>query len=426
MSGRLSKVKLLIFSLFIPTVVSFQLASLRLSPYRIVLLLTFITAVTAVIGGRCLGKDKSDFYIFLYAIWCVLSFKVNHDMSIAIESGGVWILESLGPYCLVRYSLITLESIESVIKLLLKCITLMMLITVPESLFGFNWALKLIYPIMGHGNFVNIGERSGFTRAFGVFDHAIINGVISSSLYGVAWFFVVKGKAKKTLLIILAALTSMSSGAVASLMTQSMIIVWEISTRNMKKRWAKLAFLIFLGYLAIDLISNRSGIKVIISYLTFSPATAYWRIVIWDNGIENVYANPFFGLGLNDWVRPSWMHSGSMDNFWLVIMVRHGFVGFGFLVLCIWKIAKGLMYLKTAEKRINLMRRAWLTGLAGLIISACTVHFWNQAYIYFMFYLGLGAALLKVSENHESIRQRETDDKINYHSSKLEYTKNDR
>jgi len=398
MSKLTIKIKLLIYSIFIPTATAFQVGSLWLSPYRMILILTFIPSFTAVVGGRCLGKNKADFYLILYAVWSVLSLGVNNDISIAIESGGVLVLETLGAYCLVRYTLQSLGAIEATFKLLIKCIILMLLVTIPEMLFGFNWALNLIYLIKGAGRFVNTGERLGLTRAYGTFDHAIINGVVSASLYGVAWFYVLKRKGKTAVLIALAAITSMSSGAVASLMTQTMVIVWENKTRNIKKRWLKLAYLILLAYFLIDLVSNRSGLKVIISYLTFSPATAYWRLVIWDNGIDNAIANPFFGIGLNDWVRPSWMSSGSMDNFWLVTMVKYGFVGFGFLVTCIYIIASGLMNIKTADIRINRMRRAWLTGLLGLIISACTVHYWNQAYIYFMFYLGLGAALLNVAK----------------------------
>jgi len=400
MKKKYGKLKHLIFFMILPTIISIKLGSLRLTPCRIILIINFIQACSKVYSGKCNGKDKVDICMMIFSLWCLISFYINHGMETAIESGGVLVLETVTPFLMARMLLISRVDFEIIVNLLKKIVIFSLVILIPESITGINFFGKVVYPMMGSSYVNSIDQRYGFTRARGSFDHPIISGVFCSAMIGFAWFSVKKNKIRNTVLMVIATVTSLSSGAIASIMTQFLIIGWEIFSRKMRKRWAKLIFLIVFSYFAIDLISNRSGIKVIISYLTFSPATAYWRTIIWDYGIITAQNNPFFGIGFHDWDRPSWMHSGSMDNFFLVIMVRHGFPAFGFLAFSIYSIARRLLLLNIIDENLKNIRRGWLTGLVGLCISACTVHYWNQAYIFFMFYLGFGLALLKLTESN--------------------------
>jgi len=388
--------------MILPTVISITVGGLRLTPGRIFLILNFFPSVRNVLAGRDSGKDKVDIVIIVFSLWCFFSFWINHGFGVALETGGVLILETVTPYMVARHLLVDTKSFDLLVSRIMLIIKFMLFILLFESITSINLVAKIIHPMMGVSYHDGIGERLGFTRARGTFDHPIISGIFCSSMIGMAWFYDKRKRIKVTFTVFLASITSLSSGAIAAILVQGMVIVWEKYSRNKNKRWRLLLTLIVLTYVVIDLISNRSGLQVILSYLTFSPATAYWRTLIWDYGILNAYDNPFFGLGLHDWVRPRWMHSGSMDNFFLVIMVRHGFPAFGLLAYSILSITFRLLYLKSVDKRMNDLRRGWLTGLVGLCISACTVHYWNQAYIYFIFYLGFGAALLKyIEKNNE-------------------------
>ena len=71
---------------------------------------------------------------------------------------------------------------------------------------------------------------------------------------------------------------------------------------------------------------------MLITYLTFNSGTAYWRLHIWNFGSAEVWRNPLFGIGLNDWARPSWMWTASVDNFWLLTAMRYGIPAFLLLV----------------------------------------------------------------------------------------------
>jgi hypothetical protein len=77
-----------------------------------------------------------------------------------------------------------------------------------------------------------------------------------------------------------------------------------------------------------------------------------------------------------------------MDNFWLVNAVRYGVPGFLLLATVTLTLCRA-----NAKHRESVLGGGWVIGVSGLIVSGCTVHFWNQAYVFFMFYLGLGAAI---------------------------------
>jgi hypothetical protein len=143
----------------------------------------------------------------------------------------------------------------------------------------------------------------------------------------------------------------------------------------------------------------------LLSLIVFSPNTAYNRYYIWIYGTDNVADNPFFGIGLNDWVRPRYM-GDSIDNYWLVIMMRYGLPALISYIVAIWLVCRPLFRFRVRDKRLTAIRRGWLCGLAGLCVSAGTVHYWNAAYIYFNFYLGLGLAIapiLKAAARRESL-----------------------
>ena len=114
--------------------------------------------------------------------------------------------------------------------------------------------------------------------------------------------------------------------------------------------------------------------------------------------MENVMGSPIFGIGLNDWVRPSWMHSGSFDNFWLLQAMRYGIPSFVFLALgiaaSIWSItrAQGLSF---GQKQC---RTAYMVALTGLLFTLATVHVWGSTSVFFMFYIGAGVWIAQAGD----------------------------
>jgi hypothetical protein len=143
-------------------------------------------------------------------------------------------------------------------------------------------------------------------------------------------------------------------------------------------------------WFAVSLASNRSPVKVFISYLTFSPGSAYNRILIWDYGTAEVGRHPLFGIGFGDWLRPAWM-SDSMDNFWLLTAVRYGLPALVFLVAAITTLALRQARTNANDAELNRHRMAWLAITIGIAVSGITVHLWNAVFAYFFFLIGTGA-----------------------------------
>ena len=180
---------------------------------------------------------------------------------------------------------------------------------------------------------------------------------------------------------------ALSSGPFLLGMLQFGMIAWEKITRA---KWKLLTVLAILAFIVVDLLSNRTPFEVLISYGTFNQGTAYNRVHIWNYGMQNVMSSPIFGIGLNDWFRPFWMHSGSFDNFWLLQAMRYGIPAFAFLALgiaaSIWSItrAQGLSFGE------NQCRTGYMVSLTGLLFALATVHVWGPTSVFFMFYIGAG------------------------------------
>lgn len=186
---------------------------------------------------------------------------------------------------------------------------------------------------------------------------------------------------------------SLSSGAILALLLQMGMMAWTIVFRRVRARWWILVGLFVLAYVVIDILSDRTPIRVFMNYATFSAHNAYWRGLIFDWGMVNVWGSPILGIGMNDWVRPEFMEPvSSIDNFWLLMAMRYGIPGFlllvvGYGITILRIMARGL----ARDSRLIQIRRAWVFTFLGLSFTLCTVHVWTNLYsfVFFMFSAGI-------------------------------------
>jgi hypothetical protein len=104
-----------------------------------------------------------------------------------------------------------------------------------------------------------------------------------------------------------------------------------------------------------------------ISHLTLSPSTGFYRLVQWDYGWREVMAHPLLGLGLNPWERPAWL-GASIDR--------------------AYKRQRG-------SPAVQLSIRVWSITVVSIAVAALAVHFWAQSLVVFFFLLGCLGALSK-------------------------------
>lgn len=395
----------LVMTLLVPSDISVSVGSLRLTVYKFYIALVLIPCLFKLFSGKAGKVNIVDWLIIFNIMWSFMVISHHHGFDASIEPSGVRLLEFFGAYLVARVTIVNEKTYYGAVAALLMVMCIFAPITIFESVTGFHVIRKISSAISGF-NFVGLNPRMGFHRAFGSFDHPILYGLFAASLLGLAKFRYFTGFGKLNtkiyplISVVIGAITSFSSGAFAALMTQFLIILWELKTKKLSSRWIKFTVLLLFIYFVLDIFSNRSGMKVILAYLTFSPGTAYNRINIFNFGMENVWDNPFWGIGFNDWKRPSWLHV-SLDNFWLLEAMRYGIPGFTSLFLAVFLSLKKNWNL--LPSRIVRLRTGWVVSMIGISISACTVHLWNNIFVFFSILLGMGGWFIQIRKKNNML-----------------------
>jgi len=202
------------------------------------------------------------------------------------------------------------------------------------------------------------------------------------------------------------------------------LIGWAWVFRKVGVRWIVFFGLCTVMYVVIDLLSNRTPIQVFLHYATFNSHNAYFRKIIFDWGIKNVWANPVFGIGLNDWERPVYMRSGSMDNFWLVMAVRYGLPGFLLLasgyLYGIWRVGRRNL---NGDIPLLRLRQSWVIGMVGVTFSLTTVHVWGEIYSFIFFFFGAGMWMITATPSSGEANLASTSSK-SYERRREHYSRN--
>lgn len=394
-------VVLLFFGMMLPTSVSVNLGGLRLSVFRIVLLVMFIPMIFTLLSGRRGRFTIFDGLVFGHAGWALLALIAWGGLAQGIESGGIYIVEFVGAYLVGRLYIRTFEDFEAFARAFVLIVVVMLIFTIPEALTSVHFLHDTIAGVMGGAPAPYIEQRMGLERTFGPFDHPILYGVFSASAFSLAYFMIAEKRLTnwsgmgQVLGVALATFMSASGGPYVVLMMQGFVAMWERVLGKVVGRWRMLFALFGLIYLSIDLLSNRSPFHVFVTYFTFSTTSAYNRILIFEYGTAEVMRNPLLGIGLGDWIRPAWM-SDSMDNFWLLVAVRYGLPAWAMLVALmiglLWAVGKR----RDLPEPWRRARHAWAFTLFGITVAAATVHLWNALFVLFIFLIGAGAWMYDV------------------------------
>jgi O-antigen ligase len=408
-SGSLAlPVKLYLLAVVLP--IGFHLGPLYMTVLRLVLILMFVPLLFQLLSGRIGRLYFVDYAYMFFCFWILVSFAVVHPERV-LENGSAAVLEFLGGYLIARAYIRDRASFISLSKWLGATVAALLPLAVYESLTGRPIAIDFIGNIPGLTSYQVIYNepRLGLDRAQTVFAHAIHFGLFCSSAFALTYVGLknVIGNMQRLTLSVLIALGvffSLSSGALLALLLQLFLIGWYLTLQRVKARWILLTGILVGGYIAVDILSNRTPIQVFLSYATFSAHNAYWRLLTFEWGLKNVFgdategipANPWFGIGLGDWVRPSFMHTASMDNFWLVIAVRYGVPGLAALSAgyfwTLWKI--GVRRDMDGDEQFLMLRRGWMFTFVGLTFTLSTVFVWTSLYSFIFFLFGAGIWML--------------------------------
>lgn len=390
-----------IYLLAVVLPVTFSLGPLKMNGVRLVLIVLIIPLMINLLRGRYGRILPVDILFFAHMAWVTLALAMNNPSQVVTNVGSTGV-EFLGGYLLARAYIRNAGDFVSLIRWLAVIALCLLPFALLESRTGRPMIIDAINSIPGISSVkaVNSGQRLGMERAQTVFAHPIHSGLFFSIVFALV-FNGMKGVFSTTTRYATAAsaavctFLALSSGALLALILQLFMILWAGIFRNNVRKWQILLGLFVILYIAIDIASTRTPIRVFMTYATFSAHTAYWRSIIFDWGMINVWANPLVGLGLNDWVRPKFMVSGSMDNFWLVMAVRYGIPGFlliaaGYL-LTLWKMGRRDF---SGDPLMLNLRRAWMFCMVGITFVLITVHIWHTVYSFVFFIFGSGIWML--------------------------------
>lgn len=387
---------LFIVSLVIPIFIF--LGPVRLSPYRILILVLLVPATLKWLSGRTYAFD----YLIIGSIlWAIIALAVNHPISAIVEPSGSLFIDAVGSYILARAYVDSADSFKRIVSAHLLVILVGLPFIIIETQTGRPPVLDFIRNFAPTLPDSPSEPRLGLERAQFVFDHAIVFGMFASSTIGIYLMYrhgqkSVSWRFKRVAVLIGATICSASTGPFLMIIIQCGLYGWNIVMNYMhvRKHWAILCGLVAFMYVFIDILSNRTPFHVFVSYLTLNSHTSYYRILIWNYGTENVANNPIFGIGFNDWERPVWMIS-SVDNFWLLMAMRYGLPTIIALILAVAMIYGRIARVRLLSDGTSSFRAGYLISLTALIVAGSTVHFWNASYSWFMFFLGSGVWLLK-------------------------------
>lgn len=375
MNSKAQENRLLVFvnvyllSIAIPSTISFDIVGARFSVYRLVLAALFLPLLLKYIQSA--GKRICDFFVFSLSVLYVVSLLNSHSTAALAYSFSL-VLETVVPYMLARMAVRDMESLKKILSVLIWIFAFIGIFSLFELATGYN--------IFHTGKVAGGSVRYGASRAFGPLDHPILLGLSGALVLGLMPLAGPVGFVKKTL-VLLTVVTPLSSAALLQAVVQW--VFWKVKVL----RGASLGRIFLLGvifWVVIDVLSTRPPLHVIASLASLDPWTAYYRVLILENGVLNIIEKPFFGRGLDDWIRPEWMVSSSIDNFYLVVGIRHGLIALLFLlgiIICALKSTYSF-----TDDVVATRLRAVLLVFAMIIF---TVHLWNYMYTFLFFFIGI-------------------------------------
>jgi hypothetical protein len=394
-------VKLYLLAVVLP--MGFFAGPFFLTPVRAILLIMVVPLFIQAVTGRMGRLNLIDIGLCLHVIWTAIAFfMVTPDrMAEVVGSTG---LELIGGYFIARAYI---QSREQFV-ILCKWLAVIGLALVPLALIeGVTRRVVLIeffnsLPNIRSEAIVYNEERMGLRRSQVVFAHPIHYGLFSSVCF-IMCLVALKGTFRDitrwmiSAVLALGVFLSLSSGALLAMMLQIALVAWGLMFKRVKAKWIILCALFALALTTVAIVSGDSPVRVFMRYATFSAHNAFWRGIIFEYGMMNVGMNPMFGLAGNasNWIRPDFMPSPSIDNFWLATAVRIGIPGLLFLLVpYLGLMVRVALRDFSGDDALRSLRYAWMFCFVGLTFTLVTVTIWKSIFSFTFFMLGAGVWML--------------------------------
>ena len=390
---------LFVISIFIPVEFFVMAGTVRIETYRVILALTLIYAF---FNFRTVLKraDLTDVLLLGLIVLAFASFWVNHSLQKAIESTGLYSLETLGAFYLAKLFITTPERFY---RINLAFIWALVALTLPAIYEAFShhrilheWAERLTGHLsIDYRLYTEYYIRGSIMRTTSVFAHPILYGTLAALFFPFAILLFWRQQKIRQFAMILglsvSMLTTLSSAPLLSLIFQGFTVLLVKFWHTARRFWVALFFSGLAAAMLIQALSNRGFFGILISYLTFNPNTGYFRMLQWEYSMDDILDHPILGIAHNDWTRPYWKDwmGDSIDSFWLLVTLQHGIFAFVLLITaCFYAVFSVLNQVHRQHENVKWMVTAWILSFMSLILIGFTVDYFDKLQPMFFFTLG--------------------------------------
>lgn len=389
----------LLYMTILPPEVSFEVLSLTFYAYRL-----FLFAIAPAIFVR-LTKGAVrlmwiDWVILLGSVCIPISVGINNSLEDALGSGAPVAVDLILAHLAIRTSVRNGDEFRGLLAAFAPGLLLAGLSVAFESVTHLQVvrpAFAAIFSPAMNTYEMSYEIRLGLLRGYGVFSHPILAGLQLATFFPLYWMGMPCGT-PRNLGIVASALAffALSSAALLSLtLSIGLLVYHRLQARIQPISWNRFLFVIASMLLVIHIGSQNGIVSIVTRYLTLSSGSAYYRQYIWEYGMENVYANPWFGLGMNDWIRPAWMVNNTIDAHWLYLAMKYGIplLASQLVTAIAVIVGLGLGARRLSQSLPGELRVGMAISLTVLCLMLLTVTFYGTALIHLYVMVASGLAL---------------------------------
>src|SRR5690606_19032931 len=126
----------------------FSIGDLRLTPYRLVLLLVLPICLKRWVSGQAGRIYLTDIALLLFCGWCAIATAVMHGVSEAIEPAGILFIETMGGFLVARCYIRDEDSFYMMAKVLFVISMILLPFALHETLTGGKILLNTFRMVM--------------------------------------------------------------------------------------------------------------------------------------------------------------------------------------------------------------------------------------------------------------------------------------
>lgn len=392
---------LFVISIFIPVEFFTMIGTVRIEAYRIILGIALLYSLFnfKMVIQRA---DIVDVLLIALTVLVFASFWHNHSLQKAVESTGIYALETLGAFYLARTYVTSPERFYKVNQWFIIGLTLLVVFTIYEAFSHHRVLHRLAEQVTGNNSldfrlYTHHYIRADIMRATSVFAHPILYGTLAALFFPFALLLTLRiakpGYITAVISLAVSMLLTMSSAPLLSVIFQTATSVLVRFWHSARHFWIALFFSGIAISMLIHAFSNRGFFGILISYLTFNPNTGYFRMLQWEHTLDDdIPENLILGIAHHDWTRPYWMEwmGNSIDSFWLLLALQHGiFAAFILLVACFYAVFNILNQAHLHNDSTRWMVTAWIVSFMSLILIGFTVDYFGKLQPMFFFAVGM-------------------------------------